>query len=96
MTASGEIRWVSIGLYDDMVIDGDVVRVTAGAVDVMVSLGHAAQHILIPVAGTAPTLITVQGVSDGGGGVTVGLMGPGGRVPFPYLEEGVQASFYAY
>jgi hypothetical protein len=95
-TADGTVRWVSVGLYDDQVIDGDTVIVTAGPVQVAVLLGHAVQYVLVPVIGKTPTAVTIQGVNTGGDVVSVGIFGPGGSVPTPPLSEGEVVTFHAF
>ncbi|KAA0677655.1 hypothetical protein [Roseomonas genomospecies 6] len=88
----GKVQMKALGFWDDVVVDGDVIQVSANGMAVQVALVNRVQYVMIPVGG-GQTVVTVTGVIDGGGGVTQGIMTPGGVMPAPYLEEGQSLTF---
>ncbi|NUB11512.1 hypothetical protein GAY28_01585 [Azospirillum brasilense] len=75
-------------------MDGDVIMVSGGGVTAHVALVKRVQYVMVPVpVGGGQTVVTATGVIDGGGGVTQGIMTPGGVMPAPYLEEGQSLTF---
>lgn len=88
------VQMKALGFWDDVIIDGDVIVVSGGGVTARVPLVKRVQYVMIPVpVGGGQTVVTVTGVIDGGGGVTQGIMTPGGVMPAPYLEEGQSLTF---
>jgi hypothetical protein len=90
-----KIEMVAIGFYDDCAEDGDVVRVQSGGVDVTVPLYHQVQYVELPVPKGGQALVTVSGIKDGTGGITLGMVTPTGDVHMPRLQPGEQVSFVA-
>lgn len=89
-----QVDLAAVGLYDDCAEDGDVVAVTSGAVHVFVSLTHQVQYVLVPVPHGGNATVNILGQGDGqGGGITVGMIVPGGAQHLPRLVPGQQISF---
>lgn len=86
---------VAVGFFDDCAVDGDVVAVHAGAVNVIVPLTHKVQYVLIPVPKGGTTEVDISGIKDGTGGITLGMVTPNGVLHMPRLEPGQQTSFTA-
>ena len=63
------LAWVT--LWDFVQEDGDVVHISSAGYSMEVSLTHAPARIAIPAQRDVP--IVIQGVADGGGGITMGL-----------------------
>ncbi len=63
-----------LSLRDDYAEDGDVVTVQAGGYMATVSLLNAPTRLPIPVP-PGGTMVTITGVHDGGGGITVEVQG---------------------
>ncbi len=82
----GQVRLVSVTLWDDMVEDGDVVEVISGGFNKTVALTKARQTIFVPVP--ASNMVQIRGVRDGGGGITVATATSGGALPIPVLAPG--------
>jgi hypothetical protein len=89
-----QIAMVAIGLYDDCAEDGDVVNVRSGPVNVFVPLKRQVQYVLVPVPQGHSAEVVIAGQSDGqGGGITTGMVTPGGVEHLPRLGPGQQISF---
>jgi hypothetical protein len=89
-----QIDMVAIGLYDDCAEDGDVVNVRSGPINVFVPLKHQVQYVLVPVPHGGSAQVSIAGQSDGqGGGITVGMVTPGGVEHLPRLGPGGEISF---
>ncbi len=85
--SAGRVRLVWLSLYDSDVEDGDVAEIRSGGFSRAVRLTKAPVAIAVPVG--PDNTITVAGLVDGGGGgVTVGLVLPGGPLPLPPLSVG--------
>lgn len=93
--ADGEIRFVTIGLFDDASEDGDVVALSAGGMQVEVPLMHGMNFTVIPAPAKGPLNVTVTGVYDGGGGITVSGVGSQGQIPLPHMAVGQSHTFQA-
>ena len=91
----GTVEMVAIGFYDDCAEDGDVVRVQSGGIDVVISLLHRVQYVQIPVPKGQAVQVTVSGIRDGTGGITLGMVTPTGDVHVPRIAPGDQISFQA-
>lgn len=90
---TGKSRMLLLGLVDYASEDGDIVRITSGGLSVEVSLFKGVNMVAIPVAGDGPAEITVTGVYDGGGGITISGSGPNGQLPLPLMSVGQSVSF---
>jgi hypothetical protein len=89
-----QVDMVALGLYDDCAEDGDVVNVRAGPINVFVPLKHQIQYVLVPVPRGGSAAVAIAGQSDGqGGGITVGMVTPGGVEHLPRLAPGQQINF---
>lgn len=77
---------VHLTLWDDMAEDGDVVTIDCDGFRQSVTLKHAPVTIAIPRPRTG--LMSLTGVFDGGGGITVAVSSGAGRVPLPWLSVG--------
>jgi hypothetical protein len=76
----GKVKFYFVRLYDTCVEDGDVVtlRLSSGVEIGPVPLKNAGTTVSFPVvAGEAPQ-VTVIGIKDGTGGITVGVQSSGG------------------
>jgi hypothetical protein len=93
--AKDEVEMVALGFYDDCAEDGDVVRVHSGPIDVTVNLVHRVQYVLVPVPKGQSAQVFVEGVRDGTGGITLGMVTPQGIVHMPPIAPGQEVSFYA-
>lgn len=89
----GKSRMLILGLVDFASEDGDIVSVSSSGLNVEVSLFKGINVVAIPVAGSGPAQITVTGVHDGGGGITVSGSGPNGQLPLPVMLVGESVSF---
>lgn len=83
---AGRLRLVWLSLFDSDAEDGDVVTLSSGGFTYPVALSKAPATLAVPVliGGT----IALTGTRDGGGGVTVGVVGSGGPLPLPPLSVG--------
>lgn len=83
---SGKTTLVWVKLFDDLAEDGDVVQFSSGQFAIQVPLRHAPTVFAVPM-NTASTM-SVTGITDGGGGITLGLETSTGVVTFPVLAVG--------
>ncbi len=83
---SHEARVVEFYLWDDQYEDGDVVEVRSAGFSQTVPLVTARRRIIVPVFQGQP--VTLTGVTDGGGGITVAVEVGGAPVPLPVLAPG--------
>lgn len=79
------LAWLSV--WDDQAQDGDRIRVSAGGFDLDLDLYNAPHRIGIPIADENPGL-TIMGLHDGGGGITIGIQTTNGVVLTPVLRPG--------
>ena len=79
-----ELIWLSV--WDSMAEDGDTVGLASGGVRVVVRLAKTPKTIALPrpVDGT----VLMDGVFDGGGGITVGIASGAGQILIPPFETG--------
>lgn len=76
-------------LEDNCVVDGDIVAVQSnGFPSTTVTLAKNAKTIVIPKTPGQPLTVTVVGVHDGGGGITVGASTSTGPIALPVLRPG--------
>ena len=90
--AGAGARLVELTLWDDVAQDGDVVMVTSAGYSQQVNLMHAPQTLAFPTITGSP--VTITGVHDGGGGITLGFTGSGVPVALPVLAEGQSIDLY--
>ena len=85
------VGWITV--WDNFDEDGDVVAITAGGFTQTVPLFHQPTTIAVPYLPGQP--ITVEGVRDGGGGITAAIGLASGPLPLPPLAVGqsVQVPF---
>ena len=83
---AGRLRLVWLSLYDTDAEDGDVVTIGSAGFLYTLGLAKAPAAVAVPVAIGGP--VTLTGTRDGGGGVTVGVVGPQGPLPVPPLSVG--------
>lgn len=89
--ASRQAKLVWIVFYDSDAEDGDVIEIQSGGFSRMIRL--AKQPVAVAIPFPSDGVATVIGVVDGGGGgVTVGLVGPDGAAPLAVLSVGQQIS----
>lgn len=79
-----ELIWLT--LWDDVDEDGDTVEVESAGFRQQVYLKNAPIRIAVPKPRNG--IITLHGVADGGGGITVALTTATGRVNLPRLSIG--------
>lgn len=85
-TPTENIALAKIVLWDSMEQDGDIVRVASAGYSVDVPLLKQQTMVMIPVDGSR--LVQLTGVTDGGGGITVGIQNGDGQVSLPVLSGG--------
>ena len=85
-------RLVELTLWDDMEEDGDIVMVSSAGYSQQVNLMHAPQTLVFPTIAGNP--VTITGVRDGGGGITLGFTGSGVPAALPVLAEGQIVDLY--
>ncbi len=79
-----ELRWIE--LFDTHAEDGDVIRVSTGGYSRVIGILNAPVRFAIPISG--PQTVEIEAVTDGGGGVTLGVTTPSGPYPLPPLAVG--------
>ena len=86
----GKVKFYAVRLYDTCAEDGDVVtlRLGTGADIGPVHLTNAGTTVRVPVVEGAPAQVTVIGVKDGTGGITVGVQTSGGMWYSGVIPEG--------
>lgn len=83
--ARPEHRLVYITVWDDRVEDGDALKFESAGFTQQVALTKAPQRFAVPVSNN---IITLRGVRDGGGGITLGAQADGGAILVPILTPG--------
>lgn len=81
-----KLRMAWVEVWDFARVDGDVVSVSSAGFSTQVLLGRSPTRVAVPVSGDG--VITIAGVKDGGGGITLGIRSGGGTVSLPLLMEG--------
>lgn len=84
---AGRSRLAWLSLWDDQAEDGDRVRIAAGGFSLDLDLYKAPHRIGIPVTGEGADL-TLTGLRDGGGGITLGVQSTEGVVLTPVIAPG--------
>ncbi len=77
---------VELVLWDTHSADGDVVRVRSAGFSRDVVLSKAPTVVFVPVDGSGA--LQIQGVTDGGGGITLGVRGPQSEILMPVMSPG--------
>lgn len=80
------LRLAYLTLWDDMAEDGDAVRVSAAGFVQDVPLRNTPVRLAVPLAD--PAAVTLTGLHDGQGGITVAMLSGTTRVPLPRLRAG--------
>ena len=87
--AAGDARFYLIHLFDNCDEDGDVVRVLVNGLPVgEVPITHAGTTLSVPFTAGQTNTVSIMGVHDGGGGITLGLRTSEGRYYTRILQEG--------
>jgi hypothetical protein len=73
-------------VWDNVDEDGDVVRLDSGGVTVTVTLRNASDTFVFPY--DPGSTLSITGVRDGGGGITVAVGLAAGPIPLPPLRVG--------
>ena len=84
-TATERLVWITV--FDDCREDGDVVEIRSLRYRREIPMVHAPTKIAVPVS-AAEQAISLTGVYDGGGGITVAIRLNGQLVPVPRLQPG--------
>lgn len=79
-----QLAWLEV--WDARAEDGDVVHVSAAGYEVDVPMLHARTRIAVPVDASKSVVLT--GVTDGGGGITLGVLTSMGVEQLPVLAPG--------
>jgi hypothetical protein len=70
--AKGDVRFYHVHLRDNCFNDGDIVEIMLnGQPMFLVPITNAGATLSIPVSASSATVISVRGIYDGGGGITV-------------------------
>ena len=89
---NGGQQMVELVLWDNVAEDGDVVQVSSLGYSQTITITHAPQTIYFPAQYDVP--VTITGIHDGGGGITLGFTGSGQPVSLPVMAEGQVISLY--
>ena len=84
----GESEYRAIQVYDSQALDGDEVLVSANGHEEKVYLTKSATSVLLPYRKFGSNQVTITAVVDGGGGVTLGVISSGSKVPLSPLVPG--------
>lgn len=89
---NGGQQMVELVLWDNVAEDGDVVQVSSLGYSQTITITHAPQTVYFPAQYDVP--VTITGIHDGGGGITLGFTGSGQPVSLPVMAEGQVISLY--
>ena len=78
-----KLAWITV--WDDRYEDGDIINIQAGGFSSQVSLLNAKQTTAIPINQGD---VTITGVADGGGGITLGFLTSKGTLSLPVIAPG--------
>lgn len=84
--ATGKNQVVEITVWDDVAEDGDVVSVSSGFIGQEIPIFHQPTKVVLPLVTGRP--ITLTGVKDGGGGITVAIANGNTALANPVMREG--------
>lgn len=79
-----KLAWVT--LWDDLEEDGDVVELSGAGFTRSVTITHLPQRFAVPVNAGRP--LTLTGIRDGGGGITVAADADGQPLLLPVMNPG--------
>jgi hypothetical protein len=79
-----DLAWLE--LWDFAEQDGDVVHISSAGFELDYPIANIPNRIAIPIDATA--IVKVRGVSDGGGGITVGIKSGAMSTSLPVLTPG--------
>lgn len=91
--AAGQVKMTKIKVWDDVAEDGDIVAVITGGMRVEIQIMNLPVTVAMPVVGGVP--IQIEGIKDGGGGITLGF-GDDNFSATPVLKEGEVINIQAY
>lgn len=80
-------RLVWLDVFDDCREDGDIVEIRSMRYRRELPILHAPARFAVPVS-TGEQAITLTGIYDGGGGITVAIRVEGRTIPVPRLRPG--------
>ncbi len=89
---NGGQQMVELVLWDNVAEDGDVVQVSSLGYSQTITITHAPQTVYFPAQYDVP--VTITGIHDGGGGITLGFTGSGQPVSLSVMAEGQVISLY--
>lgn len=78
--------FVNVTVWDNFAEDGDTVTIKCGTFSETVKLTHAGKTLVMPRPSDG--IITIVGVYDGGGGITLGIIGSGVALQTPVFQPG--------
>lgn len=78
------LGWIELWDFADQ--DGDVVRISSAGYQIDYPLLNAPARLAVPIDGT--TTIKIVGVTDGGGGITLGLRSGAAAISLPVIQPG--------
>ncbi|OEU71026.1 MAG: hypothetical protein BA863_07720 [Desulfovibrio sp. S3730MH75] len=84
---AGIISLARLTLWDNYDEDGDVVEVKSNGMTRIVPIRHAKTTIVIPYSFESPSL-SIKGIHDGGGGITISAVSSSGELPLPVMAVG--------
>lgn len=84
--ATGKNQVAEITVWDDVAEDGDVVLVSSGFIGQEIPIFHQPTKVVLPLVTGRP--ITLTGVKDGGGGITVAIANGNTALANPVMREG--------
>lgn len=79
-----KLAWVE--LWDFASEDGDIVKISSAGYSVDVPIAKAPQRFAVPVDGSL--MLTIVGIRDGGGGITLGIHSDAEPLLLPVLSVG--------
>ncbi|WP_374981369.1 hypothetical protein PSGK_10155 [Pseudomonas solani] len=82
--ATSSLAWIE--LWDFAAQDGDIVHISSAGYEVDYPILNVPNKLAIPVDATLS--VTIRGVHDGGGGITLGLRSGAAGISMPVIEPG--------
>jgi hypothetical protein len=83
------LAWIE--LWDIRDEDGDQVIIDSGGEKIQIQLLHQHNRVAIPMPQDG--FVTIEGVYDGGGGITIGIQTGRGQIRLPHFPEGGRRKF---
>lgn len=81
----GTVKLAWITVWDNQAVDGDIINIQAGGFSSQISLTHEKQRMAIPINQGE---VTITGIADGSGGITLGFYTTNGTVSLPVIAPG--------